>query len=36
MSRRTVSVTPSAVLLGDVRTLIEVARQRATSAVNAS
>lgn len=34
MSRRTVSVTPSAVLLGDVRTLIEVARQRATSAVN--
>ncbi|HDZ37636.1 MAG TPA: DUF1016 family protein, partial [Marinobacter sp.] len=34
MSRRKISVAPSAVLLGDIRTLIEVARQRATSAVN--
>ena len=34
MSKHKVSVTPSAVLLGDIRTLIEVARQRATSAVN--
>lgn len=34
MSRRKVSVTPSAALLGDIRTLIEMARQRATSAVN--
>jgi len=34
MSKRKVSVAPSAVLLGDIRTLIEVARQRATSAVN--
>jgi len=34
MSRRKVSVAPSTVLLGDIRTLIEVARQRATSAVN--
>lgn len=34
MNRRKVSVTPSTVLLGDIRTLIEVARQRATTAVN--
>lgn len=34
MSKRKVSVIPSAVLLGDIRTLIEAARQRAASAVN--
>ena len=34
MNRRKVSVTPSVALLGDIRTLIEVARQRAISTVN--
>jgi len=34
MNRHKVSVAPPTVLLGDIRTMIEVARQRATSAVN--
>lgn len=34
MNRRKVSVTPSVALLGDIRALIEMARQRAISTVN--
>ncbi|HCW16443.1 MAG TPA: DUF1016 domain-containing protein, partial [Achromobacter sp.] len=34
MTRRRVSVPSSAALLGDIRGLIEAARQRAASAVN--